>query len=136
MIDSRTAAHKAFYMTLAEDAGVNALADVWGHAEENTEPTVDRGMVMIGLASAADVGGKDGGLDEVTIEVIPYVRKPDVTALYELSSAVRNALAGQNMQVDGALIEAPEFLSADPDLLDDGETYFDTLRFRTLVQPA
>jgi hypothetical protein len=27
-------------------------------------------------------------------------------------------------------------VSAEPDLMDDGETYFDALRFRTIVQPA
>lgn len=136
MIDSRTAAHTAIYTALAADPDVTAMADVWGHAEEGTEPTESKGLVLIGLASASNIAGKDGDLDDITIEVLSSVRKPDVTELYTLSAAVRNALEGQPMTADGAEVSPPEFLSADADLMDDGETYFDTLRFRTLVQSA
>jgi len=134
MIDSRTAAHTAFYLALEAAANVTALADVWGHAEEGTEPTDTKGLVLIGLASASNLAGKDGGLDEVTIEIITSVRKPDVTELYILSAAVRNALEAQPMAAPGAIVSPPEFVSADADLMEDGETYFDTLRFRTIVQ--
>jgi hypothetical protein len=68
MIDSRTAAHTAFYDALAEDARVTALADVWGHAEEGTEPT-EQGAGADRPRQRVQPGGKDGGLDEVTIEV-------------------------------------------------------------------
>jgi hypothetical protein len=135
MIDSRTAAHTAIYTVLAATSAVTALADVWGHAEEGTEPSQSKGLVLIGLASASNLAGKDGGLDEVIIEVMASVRKPDVTALYELSAAVRDALEGRPMSAPGAEVSRPEFVSAEPDLLDDGETYFDALRFRTIVQP-
>lgn len=135
MIDSRAAAHKAVYTALAASTAVTNLADVWGHAEEGTEPTENKGLVLIGLAAASNLAAKDGGLDEVTIEILPSVRKPDVTVLYTLSAAVRNALEGQPMTATGALVSPPEFVSAEPDLMDDGETYFDALRFRMIVQP-
>jgi hypothetical protein len=67
MIDTRTAAHTAIYTALAAATAVTAIADVWGHAEEGTEPTENKGLVLIGLASASNLAGKDGGLDEVTI---------------------------------------------------------------------
>lgn len=134
MIDSRTAAHTAFYTALSADATVLGLADVWGHAEEDTEPTDAKGLVLIGMASANNLAGKDGGLDDITIEVITSVRKPDVTLLYALSTAVRNALEAKSLFVAGAMVSPPEFVSADADLMEDGETYFDTLRFRTIVQ--
>jgi hypothetical protein len=136
MIDTRTAAHTAIYRALAADTAVAALADVWGHAEEGTEPTDAKGIILVGLASTDSIAGKDGGLDEVTIEVYAYVRKPDVTALYEVSAAVRNAIEGKPMTAPGALVSGPEFLSAESDLMEDGETYTDTLRFRTIVQDA
>lgn len=136
MIDSRTAAHKALYTTLAADAGVTALADVWGHAEEDTQPTADKGIVQIGLAAAANLAAKDGGLDEVTIDILAEVRQPDPTAMYALSTAIRNAVEGQPMpDTDGAIISAPEFVTAQPVLEDDGETYFDAITFRLIVQP-
>jgi hypothetical protein len=61
MIDSRTAAHTAIYTALAAATAVTDLADVWGHAEEGTEPTESKGLVLIGLASASNLASKDGG---------------------------------------------------------------------------
>lgn len=136
MIDSRTAAHKALYAALSTAAALIAEADVWGHPEEGTEPTPGKSLVLIGPANCENIGGKDGDLDEVTIAVFAEVRKPDITELYALSSIIRSIIEGQPLAADGALISPPEFLGADPELMDDGETYFDTLRFRTIVQPA
>ena len=136
MIDSRTAAHKAIYAALNAATPVTDLADVWGHPEEGTEPTPDKALVIIGPASAENIAGKDGDLDDVTIAVFVEVRKPDITELYALSSAIRTALEGQAISATGAELSRPEFLGADPDLLEDGETYIDALRFRTIVQGA
>ena len=134
MIDSRTAAHSAIYTALAAATSVTTLADIWGHAEEDTQPSDTKGLVLIGLASLTNAAGKDGDLDDVLIEVLCYDRHPDPTDLYALSSAVRNAIEGQPMTAAGAIIEKPEFVSADSGLMDDGETYFDTLQFRMLIQ--
>lgn len=136
MIDSRKAAHTAYFAKLNGAAAVTALADVWSHPEEGTEPTATKALVLIGLASASNEAGKDGDLDEVTLEIIVYQRKPDVTALYAVSSEVRTALEGQAVTAAGAIVEPPRFLSADADLLEDGETYVDSLRFASFVQPA
>jgi hypothetical protein len=136
MIDSRTAAHKAVFTALNGTATVTALADVWSHPEEDTEPTKSKGLVLVGLASCTNEGGKDGGFDEVTIDVLTYTRTPEVTDLYAASSAVRNALEAQAITATGALISPPEFVSAESDLMEDGETYFDTQRFRMFVQAA
>lgn len=136
MIDSRAAVHKAVYAALSAAGAIAAVADVWGHPEEGTEPTEDKGLVLIGLASASNEAAKDGDLDEVTLDILTYIRKPDQTELYALSSLVRNVLEGQAVTAAGALISAPEFVSAEADLMDDGETYFDSLRFRMFVQPA
>ena len=48
----------------------------------------------------------------------------------------RTALEAQPITASGAEISRPEFVSAEADLMDDGETYFDTLRFRMFVQAA
>lgn len=136
MIDSRSAAHKAVYAKLNATAAVVAAADVWGHPEEGTEPTASKSLVLIGPASCSNLGGKDGDLDEVTISIFAEVRKPDITELYALSSLIREALERQPVAAAGALVSAPEFVSADPELMEDGETFFDTIRFRMIVQPA
>jgi hypothetical protein len=136
MIDSRTAAHVALYAALNAETAVTDLADVWGHAPEDTQPTAAKGIVQVGFASATNEGGKDGGFDEVTIDVLASVREPDATALYALSTAVRNAIEAQNMSAPGADIGRPEFVSVEPDLLDDGETYVDRLTFKMFVQAS
>jgi hypothetical protein len=136
MIDSRTAAHVALYTTLNATTALTDLADVWGHPEEGTEPTANKSLVLIGPASCENIGGKDGGLDQVTISIFAEVRKPDITELYAVSSLIRSAIEGQTVSAPGALLSKPEFLDADPELMEDGETFFDTLRFRLLVQPA
>lgn len=136
MIDSRRAAQVAFYAALSTAPAVISLADVWAPPPEGTEPTPSRGMVIVGLASASNAGGKDGGLDDIEIEVLCYTRTPDPTDLYALSTAVRNAIEMRSLSAPGALIGAPEFLSAEPDLMEDGKTFVDALRFRTLVQAA
>jgi hypothetical protein len=136
MIDSRTAAHKAVYTALNAATALTAAADVWSHPEQDTEPTEDKALVLLGLASATNAAGKDGGFDEVTIDVLTYVRQPDGTALYAVSAMVRDALEGQAIAAPGAEISRPEFLSAEADLMEDGETYFDTLRFRMFVQAS
>lgn len=136
MIDSRTAAHKAFYAALTASVALTGVADVWGHPEEGTEPTQGKDLVLIGPATAANMGGKDGDLDDVEIMVFVEVRKPDITELYARSALVRSLLERQAVVAAGALLSAPEFVGADPELMEDGETYFDTLRFRTIVQPA
>lgn len=135
MIDSRTAAQVALFTALNAASAVTDIADVWQNPPENTEPGT-KGLVITGLASAENIGGKDGGLDEVTIDILTLVRDPDVTSLYALSSAVRNAIEAQAVVAPGAEVSPPEFVSADPDQLEDGVTLIDTLRFRTIVQPA
>ena len=136
MIDSRTATQKAFFAALNGNAAVTTGADVWAPPPEGTEATPTKDVVIIGLASVANAGGKDGDFDDVEIEVRVFARKPDPTQLYARSNAVRSALEGQSIAATGALLSQPEFLSADSDMMDDGETFFDLLRFRIFVQPA
>lgn len=136
MIDSRTAAQAAFFAVLNANAAVTDGAGVWAPPPEGTEPTSTSDLVVVGLASCVNAGGKDGGFDEVEIEVRVFVRKPDPTELYSRSTAARNALEGQTITAAGALLSKPEFVAAEADQLDDGETFFDILRFRTFVQAA
>lgn len=136
MIDSRTAAQVAFFSALNAAAAVTTGAAVWAPPPEGTEPTKNSDVVIVGLASVTNAGGKDGGFDEVEIEVRVFVRKPDPTDLYSRSTKVRNALESQQLSAAGALLSPPEFLSGEADQLDDGETFFDVLRFRTFVQEA
>jgi hypothetical protein len=46
----------------------------------------------------------------------------------------RNALEGQAVTAPGADLGRPMFVSADPELMDDGETYWDKLFFDVFVQ--
>jgi hypothetical protein len=135
MIDSQSAVSAAVYSALNGNAAVGELAEVWQNPPEDTQPG-DKGLVLVGLVSVSAEDPQDELLDRATFEVETYVRKPDARVLYALNFTVRSALSGQALAIDGALLSAAVFLSADPQLMEDGVTYADRLRFETFVQPA
>lgn len=135
MIDSQSAVQDGAFAALNADAGVTDLADVWQNPPEDTQPG-DKGLVIIGLVSLQNEGGKDSDLDRAVFSVFTQVRKPDARILYAINLAVRGALEGQELIVAGVTMDQPVFLSADPHLLEDGVTYEDQLKFETYVQPA
>jgi hypothetical protein len=132
MIDSASAVQQASFAALNGATAVTDLAEVWQSPPEDSQPP----LVLIGDVSLEPIGGKDGGLDRATFEIVTLVRQPDQTALFALQMAVRNALDEQTITATGALISNPVFLSAEVEMLEDGETYMGTQRFETIVQPA
>jgi hypothetical protein len=135
MIDFQTAVSSAVFTALNSAAAVTALADVWQNAPEDTQP-IGTGLAIVGLVALDADETKDGGFEKATIPVFTYMRQSDATKLYALNAAVRGALEGQIITAAGAAIGKPVFLDADPELMEDGETYFDKLRFEMWVQPA
>jgi hypothetical protein len=133
MIDAQTAVQSAVFTALNGDASVTDLADVWQNPPEDTQPGA-KGLVILGLVSLAAGELKSGDLDTATISIFTQVRKPDATVLYALNSAVRNSLEGQVLTATGATLGDVVFLSADPKLLEDGQTYEDELKFEMFVQ--
>lgn len=131
MIDAATAVQMAFYTALNVPA-VTDLAPVWQNPPEGTNPPV----VVIGNVSLEPIGGKDGGLDRATVDVLTFIRQPDQTVLFELQAAVRDQLDGQPVSTSGALLSDPVMNSSEIDMMDDGETYMGTQKFETFVQPA
>lgn len=135
MIDSQSAVQLAIFDALNSASSVTDLADVWQNPPENTQPAT-KGLVIIGLVSLDADLNMGGTIDKATISVFTQSRKPDAQVLYALSSAVRNALDGQPVSATGAIISNPQFLSTDPKLMGDGQTYEDELQFEMFVQPA
>jgi hypothetical protein len=133
MIDMQSAVQSAFFDALFASTGVTDLADVWQNAPEDAD-LVAKGLVIIGLVQLDASDTKDGGLQRATVPIFTYVRKPNATQLYALNTAVRNALEGQAVTAPGADLGRPMFVSADPELMDDGETYWDKLFFDVFVQ--
>lgn len=131
MLDAAAAAQEAFYGGL-NVAAVTGLATVFQHPPEDTQPPV----VLIGSISLEPMGGKDGGLDRATVDIVTFVREPDQAMLFALQAAVRDMLDGQPVHAFAALLSDPVLLSAEVQLLEDGETYMGTQRFETIVQPA
>jgi hypothetical protein len=135
MIDSQSAVQLAVFAALDAATSVTTLADVWQNPPENTNP-VTKGLVIIGLVQLDADQDMAGTIDQATISVFTQVRKTDARELYALNAAVRVALDGQSITASGAIISKPSFLSADPKMLADGQTYEDELRFQMFVQPA
>ena len=132
MIDSASAVQEASFAALNGASAVTNLAEVWQAPPEDSQPP----LVLIGDVVLEPIGGKDGGLDRATFEIVTLIRQPDQTALFALQMAVRNALDGQSITATGALLSEPSFLTSEVELLEDGETYMGTQRFETIVQPA
>jgi hypothetical protein len=133
MIDAQSAVQVAVFSKLNAAAGVTALADVWQNPPENTQPG-HKGLVIIGLVSLDADQDMAGTIDKAIISVFTQVRKTDARELYALNAAVRTALDGQVVTASGATISRPQFLSADPHLMEDGQTYEDELKFEMFVQ--
>ncbi len=128
-IDAALAVQDAFYAALNVPA-VTDLAPVMQHVPQDTEPP----LVRIGKIDLEPAGGKDGGLDRATVEVLTDVRRPRRADLYALMSRVRTALDGVAVEAAGAAISTPEFESQSDDLLEDGQTYEGTQVFSCFVQ--
>jgi hypothetical protein len=131
MTDLTFAAQDATFDTL-NVAAVTDLAQVLQHVPENTQPPV----VVIGDITVVPIGGKDGGLDELTIEIITMFRGPKRSGLLAIQHAVRSTLEGAELSAAGALLSPPVFESSDDEILEDGITYLGTQRFSTIAQPA
>jgi hypothetical protein len=108
---------------------------VWQNPPENKQPGA-KGLVIIGLVSLDADQDMAGTIDRAKVSVFTQMRKPDAQHLYALNAAVRNALDGQTITAAGAVISNPQFLSADPKLMEDGQTYEDELTFEMFVQSA
>lgn len=135
MIDAQSAVQLAVFTALEGATDVTDLADVWQNPPEDTQPG-EKGLVIIGLVSLAAADLKSGDLDSATVSVFTQMRKADARVLYALNTAVRAAIEDQALTAPGASLGRPVFLSADPHLMDDGQTYEDELRFEFFVQAA
>lgn len=131
MIDAATAVQEALFTALNVTAVTN-LAPVWQNPPEGTNPPV----VVIGNVELEPIGGKDGGLDKATADVLTFIRQPDQTILFALQNAVRTQVDGQALTATGAILSRPLMTSSESDMMDDGETYMGTQRFEIFVQPA
>jgi hypothetical protein len=131
MIDAATAVATALYTALNVTAVTN-LAAVWQNPPEGTDPPV----VVIGNIDLEPIGGKDGGLDKATADILTFIRQPDQTILFALQTAVRTQLDGQTITATGAALSQPLQTSSEVALMEDGETYMGTQRFEIFVQPA
>jgi hypothetical protein len=131
MIDAAQAVQDAVFAALNVPTVTN-IAPVRQHVPEGSKPP----MVVIGAVSLSPEGGKSGGLDSATVEVLSYVREPRRDALYELMNAVRTALDDVDLIAEGADLTPALFESQGDDLLEDGQTYEGTQVFSLFVQPV
>lgn len=131
MSDLLTATQAAFFTAL-NVASVTSLAPVTQHVIEDTDPP----LVIIGDVSFEPMGGKDGGLDRATVEIVTLYRGSKRTELFAIQSAVRSALDNQTISASGADFSKPVYVSSEVEELEDGVTYMGTQRFEVIVQPA
>jgi hypothetical protein len=132
MPDLKLAAQDAIFDKLNGTGAITAIGPVWQHPPDGLEPP----YTLIGAMNATPFGGKDGGLDNIEVEILTVVRQPGREHLTPLMTAVRDALEGAALTATGVALSPPVFESDDDDLLDDGQTYVGTQRFSLFAQPA
>ena len=130
MIDLSAAVQDGFF-ALLNVPEVTGIAPVFQHVPDDRQPPI----VIIGDMAAEPIGGKDGGMDRFTVEVITVRREPRRAALFALMAAVRRAVAGEPVPAPpGVAISRPLFEGQDDDLAEDGVTYLGTQRFSVIAQ--
>jgi hypothetical protein len=131
MSDLLTATQTAFYTALnVED--MTDLSPVTQHVIEDTDPP----LTIIGDVSFEPIGGKDGGLDRATVEIVSIYRGSKRTDLFAIQAKARSLLDNQPISASGAEFSKPVFVSSDVEEMEDGVTYVGTQRFEVIVQPA
>jgi hypothetical protein len=90
MPDLKLAAQDAIFDKLNGTGAITAIGPVWQHPPDGLEPP----YTLIGAMNATPFGGKDGGLDNIEVEILTVVRQPGREHLTPLMTAVRDALEG------------------------------------------
>ena len=130
MTDLTLATQDAVFAALSA-GGTSALAPVYQHVPENTQPPA----VIVGDIEVEAIGGKDGGLDRNVVTIVSFYRGPARKGLYAIMAANRAALDDQPLASAAAILSRPVFLNATDDLGEDGETYQGVQQFEIIAQP-
>ncbi len=130
MTDILNGAQKALFVRLsAQITGVSVVE----HPEQNKPAP----FVMLENIASEPAAGKTGGLDRLSITVAVEAKARGRKACQALAASVRTALEGwAGATVDGVILDAPTFQSADFFRLDEADRYFGQVRFLAFAQPA
>jgi hypothetical protein len=91
--DPATAVQEAAYSALNVPKVTSLGAEVWSHMPEidpESDPLASTAIVLVNDINLEPIGGKDGGLDLASFEIVCLVRKPDRAELSGLQAAVRD----------------------------------------------
>jgi hypothetical protein len=140
MFDGASAVQAAAYTALNVAALAGSAATVWAHlpeVEEGADPLAgEQSIVLVHDIALTPMGGKDGGLDQASLEIVTFIRQPDRSALSALQARVRDLLENGPFVAAGAILSQPVQVSAEGTLWEDGATYQGTQRFELFAQPA
>lgn len=128
MTDILNGAQKAVYQRLVAQLTGTAIVE---HAEQNKPAP----FVLIESISSEDVGGKDGGLELLTITLMAEAKAKGRKACQTLMAAAEEALTGWTpVAVDGVKLSRPRFQSKDVYRLDEADRYFGQVRVQAFAQ--
>ena len=130
MTDLLTATQDAFVAALKASVPPT-LATVLQHIPENAQPP----LIVVGNISATNISGKDGGLEQHTVEVVSFFRGSARRNLYAIMHAARSAIESADLAADGALFGDAVWQSSEDDIGEDGVTYQGIQTFEIIVQP-
>lgn len=134
--DFKGAAQSAMFQALSASAELAAVATVYQHVEEDAVLNEGWAWVVIGDLSAEPWGGKDGGLDRVTVEIFIVANELDQTALTSVQALVRSLIEDVELpRTPGVQLSRPTFEGEDAGLEDEGLSYSGIQRFSLFAQP-
>ena len=117
----------------ALEAAEAITIEVFQHVPEKQEPPFH----VIDKMTVTPIGGKDGGLDRIEVDVITEIRAPGREYLSPHMNAVRDTIDDQPLPVQaGVEFSIPRLIAEEDELLEDGQTYVGLQRFEVIAQPA
>ena len=134
MTSASWAVQQAVFATLSTSEAVRDLAG------ERVFDAVPRGSpfpyIVVGDASESNASTATEEASEHTLEIRIWSRGGGTREIKLVACAVRDALDGAELALDGHTLVDLRFTTADFARESDGETYRAVLRFRAVTEPA
>jgi hypothetical protein len=124
------ALQKAVYAALAADASLAALCG--GRVYDAVPKSAAFPYLVIGEAEERD----GGSVTEHTLALHLWSRANGAREIKQIAGAARACLDGAHLMLDGHVLIALAFVSANYVRQSDGETWRANVRFRAVTEPA
>jgi hypothetical protein len=132
MTSASWALQQAVFATLSADSAVHSLAGIFDAVPRNAAFP----YIVVGEAAETPQNSADGDLSEHTLQIHIWSRGGGHREIKQLSQAVREALDGASLNLNGHSLIGLAFTSAAYQRESDGESFRARLAFRAVTEPS